>query len=94
MKRNKEREKLIAECLKIGHKSDNIMYMDWNSVDWHLKDRGLPKIFKADTTLEGAFGFLTIGGCKYEYFVVKNKVTVKQLNTGESNGIPSSTSAS
>jgi hypothetical protein len=93
MKRDLNREKIIAHCLSLGFRKDNIEYMDWNTVDWHLKDKGLPKIFMVHSTMGDRYGFIMIGGREYEYFVYLKKITVKQMKSGDRNGLPSSVTA-
>ena len=95
MRRDRDRERIIGDCLKIGYKTDNVHFMDWNAVDWHLKDKGLPKLFTVLSTGDGSFGYIKIGGRQYEFQVLsytKKKewdVFVRQVKSGDvENGIP------
>lgn len=81
MKDEQETAKLLAKALKIGYSIDNIHFMNWNSVDWHLMSCGLPHITCVNNTISGEYGILILDEIVWEYFItVKDKKITVEVN--------------
>ena len=57
----------LERILTDSYRTNNIPYMDWNAVDWHLRAGKHEAISGLLSTHDNTYGFITWEGYKFEF---------------------------